>query len=83
MKCPYCGKEMIQGYVWSDPLRTMVWLPEGEEPSFLMDTEKNVAKKNGILWKKNLFGSHSEKRIELHICQNCNVGIAKLDKKEK
>ena len=61
-------------------MRPMVWLPEGEMPSFLMDTKKNVAKKNGIYWKKNLFGSYSEKRIELHVCQECNVGIAKLDK---
>ena len=83
MKCPYCGKEMIQGYIWSDPLKPMVWLPEGKELSFLRDTEKTVEKKNGIYWKRKPFGSHSEKRIELHICQNCNVGIAKLDKKEK
>ena len=61
----------------------MVWLPEGEELSFLRDTEKTVEKKNGIYWKRKPFGNHSEKRIELHICQNCNAGIAKLDKKEK
>lgn len=30
MKCPVCGKEMIEGMVQSD--REIMWIEEGEKP---------------------------------------------------
>lgn len=72
MKCPYCGKEMIIGYIYngSQPLQ---WLPNGVMPSRINWTTS----KNGInLKNKFKFFKESGYKAEAFYCSECHIIIA-------
>lgn len=82
MECPYCGNQMVQGNIWNRREYGLLWLPEGEEPPVVL-TEKSIVKKNGIYLKVNPFGGYDARKVEMYICQKCNVGITRFDQIKK
>lgn len=75
MKCPYCQKDMEQGYIsnWSQPVQ---WIPEGEKPSLLSfaPAEKGVALINQFKPLK----AHGYK-AEASYCSKCKIVIASTE----
>lgn len=72
MKCPICGKEMIEGYLYngSQPLQ---WLPNGVMPARICwsTTDEGITLKN----KFKLFKESGYKAEAFH-CQECHIVIA-------
>ena len=72
MKCPICGKEMSEGYIYngSQPLQ---WLPNGVMPSRInwTTTDKGVTLKN-----KFKFLKESGYKAEAYYCYECHLVIA-------
>ncbi|MBQ7005176.1 MAG: MarR family transcriptional regulator [Clostridia bacterium] len=72
MKCPYCSKEMLSGYLYngSQPLQ---WIPEGEKPLFFNFDVAHYAVelKNKFSFFKGGY------RAETYYCDRCHVVISK------
>lgn len=72
MKCPYCGNEMSEGYIYngSQPLQ---WLPNDVMPSRIKWTTKD----DGVNLK-NTFKLFKESgyKAEAFYCNKCHIVIA-------
>lgn len=72
MKCPYCDKEMLSGYIPNGD-QPVQWLPDGEKPSlFAFKTaEKGVALRNRFaLLQANGYAAAA------FCCEKCKIVIA-------
>ena len=72
MKCPICGKEMSEGYIYngSQPLQ---WLPNSVMPARIKFTKKD----EGItLQNKFKLFRESGYRADAFCCGNCHIVIA-------
>lgn len=69
MKCPYCGRDMILGYIQSS--RALVW--DTEKLSGVILPSSDGA---GRILTKGLF---KKQAIESHLCETCNLLISALD----
>lgn len=72
MECPYCKKEMIEGYIYGESL-ALKWLPADKE--FLGGTFAV----GGIKLKSNTFWGRQN--VKAFNCLDCNKLIINLDKK--
>ena len=72
MNCPYCSKEMVEGYIYngSQPVQ---WLPKGVMPSRInfKTTDKGITLKT-----KFSFFKASGYSAEAFYCDQCNIVIA-------
>ena len=78
MKCPYCGKEMEKGEIRNKGFN--YFLPEGEKPvSFLVDAEKAIEKRNGILLTLYPYGYGGEEYPAAYCCRGCKKIILEYE----
>lgn len=78
MKCPYCGKEMEKGEIRNKGFN--YFLPEGEKPvSFLVDAEKAIEKRNGILLTLYPYGYGGEEYPAAYCCRECKKIILEYE----
>lgn len=75
MKCPYCGKEMSEGYIYNGA-QPVQWLPKGVMPARISftATDKGITLKN-----KFSFFKESGYCAEAHYCYDCQVVVAKAE----
>lgn len=72
IKCPYCGKEMKNGFVEGDGRQSLIWVEEGQKRNFL----QNMSDENCIvLAKSNLF---HKTRVASHYCEQCQKIIVDI-----
>ena len=74
MRCPVCGKEMVQGYLQSG--QRMAWVKAPHKVSLL-------PQKDEVLLGNNMF---RELSFEAYICKTCKkimIDYSKADYKEK
>ena len=79
MKCPYCGKDMEDGYIYNfDRTIGVIWYPKGKLPGHFI-TAKSIKKKGGMA-----LSSYSLRRggskLSSSICKSCNIGIYNIEK---
>ncbi len=73
MKCPYCEKEMQNGYIPTDTTPAQ-WLPEGEKQSlFKLKYSKNCKK---LISENTSFGIHAI----AYYCGNCGIVLLNEDR---
>ena len=72
MKCPYCGAEMAEGYIYNGAQPNQ-WLPKGGMPARIVFTTNS----KGITLK-NTFSLFKESGYcaEAHYCYPCRIVIA-------
>lgn len=72
MRCPYCNKEMLSGYIPNDD-QPVQWLPDGERPSLLAYTtaEKGVT----LMSKYALLIGY---KATAFYCKECKIVIAPI-----
>lgn len=75
MKCPYCGKEMSEGYIYNGA-QPVQWLPKGVMPARINFTTTN---KGITLKNKFSFFKESGYCAEAHYCYDCQVVVAKSE----
>lgn len=68
MKCPYCGREMDDGYIYSGKT-DIVWSPKDEKPNMLI----NHPRESQILLGKMNFIKGI--KIKVKRCSNCKIQI--------
>jgi hypothetical protein len=72
MKCPYCGKEMPEGYIYNGQ-QPIQWLPKGIMPARIKFTKRD----EGVdLKNKFSFFKESGYSAEAFYCYACNIIIA-------
>ena len=72
MKCPHCGKEMSEGYIFNG-LQPVQWLPKGAMPARFVFSKRNV----GVdLKNKFSFFKEGGYSAEAFHCDVCRVVIA-------
>ncbi len=72
MKCPYCQKEMLPGYIpnWSQPVQ---WIPDDKRPSlFSFSVAEHAVPLNNQFKLLKVNGY----RAEAHYCPDCGVILA-------
>ncbi len=74
MECPYCKKEMKQGYLHNGR-QPIHWIPDGGKPAILA---YNTAKGGVSLQHKPTSGIGGY-RAEAYYCADCRVVIAKTE----
>jgi hypothetical protein len=75
MKCPYCGKEMENGYIPASKFALM-WIPEGERvPTTIFNKTKT-----GVNLTKVPFWTMQ--KAESFYCDSCKVVITPVKEKE-
>lgn len=62
MQCPYCGKEMVKGYIYGDRYR-LKWLPEDKK--LLMGIWANGGVSLGTA------GILGRPKVETYMCESC------------
>ncbi len=73
MKCPYCDKEMLQGYIHNGN-QPVQWLPNNSKPSPLRFSTAD----DGVALI-NQFRINGYK-AQAYYCSNCNLVIARTEK---
>ena len=68
MKCPYCDKEMVLGYIQSS--RMLVWDKE-KRSGIILPSSNGV----GIILTKRFSKTHA---IKSYLCKNCNLLLSML-----
>lgn len=72
MKCPYCGNEMSEGYIFNGQ-QPIQWLPKGVMPARIVFTRKE----EGVDLKNEFhFFKESGYRAEAFHCYTCHIAIA-------
>ena len=72
MKCPHCGKEMLEGYLYNGQ-QPIQWLPNGVMPARIKFTKRD----EGVdLKNKFSFFKESGYRAEAFHCYACHIIIA-------
>jgi len=72
MKCPHCGKEMSEGYIYNGQ-QPIQWLPRGVMPARMIFTKRN----EGVdLKNKFSFLKESGYHAEAFHCYACRIVIA-------
>ena len=79
MKCPFCGKKMEKGYMYSGRTGSH-WLPEDEKN--VLGYEWKVQQKNG-LWlippfNKVFFSPFKLPKVAMMVCRDCEKGIVDI-----
>ena len=71
MKCPYCGQEMSEGYIYNGQQPNQ-WLPKGVMPSRIKFTKRDtgIDLKNQFKFKEGGYCS------EAYHCYGCQIIIA-------
>lgn len=73
MKCPYCGKEMDDGYIFNGKT-DIVWTPKDQKPSLFI----NQTREGQILLKKMNYLKGC--KIKVVRCPICKIQI--IDEKD-
>lgn len=75
MVCPYCNKEMLEGYIEADGRCPLIWKQEGEKSNFDDLIEQYVFKENLLAKKTSL----PFKKIHLNAskCDQCHIILIK------
>ena len=80
MKCPYCGKDLKKGNMYS-PKTGVIWLPENEKPKLHWDINP-PGKQNGLwlipMYQKGLF-SLDFCNLPMYVCFDCEKVIADVE----
>ena len=74
MECPYCKKEMSEGYIHNGR-QPIHWIPDGGKPAMLA---YNIAK-GGVSLRHKPTSGIGGYRAETHYCADCRVVIAKTE----
>lgn len=74
MECPYCGKEMTQGYL-NNRQKPIQWIPDGKDPGFL-----NYMKAKDGVTLENEFNVIDGYNAEAHYCSECMLVIAPTER---
>ena len=72
MKCPHCGKEMLEGYLYNGQ-QPIQWLPYGVMPARIKFTKRD---EGGDLKNKFSFFKECGYRAEAFHCNACHIIIA-------
>lgn len=64
MKCPYCGKEMVEGYLFSSKDGALSFAKE------VPGVFKNAKKADGFIEVTKLKASHRSS-VKANVCQSC------------
>ena len=74
MNCPYCGKELITGYIYGGSYgvnHSLRWLPDIKEPTLAtLELESEVLSKDKFL---------SQPKVKSYKCNYCRKMIIDLD----
>ena len=75
MKCPHCGKEMSEGYIYNGQ-QPIQWLPKGVMPARIKFTKRD----EGVdLKNKFSFLKESGYSAEAFHCYECHIVIAQTE----
>ena len=74
MKCPYCGKEISEGYIYNGQQPNQ-WLPKGVMPARIAFTKRD----EGVLKNKFKFFKESGYCSEAFHCYGCHIVIASTE----
>lgn len=72
MKCPYCGTEMLAGYI-PNGNQPVQWIPAGERPSLL---SFSVAEHGVTLMNQYKPFKANGYKAEAYYCSDCKLIIA-------
>lgn len=74
MNCPYCGKELIPGFIYGGSYgvdHSLRWLPENKKPTLAaMELESETLSKNSFL---------SQPSVKAYKCAYCRKMIIDLN----
>lgn len=81
MKCPYCNKEMKEGFLHSTGAMAsewVFWLPKKyyHHHSFVPSTKKKIKKEDGIVIHSG--GGITAKPDIIYVCEDCGKMIAEI-----
>lgn len=74
MKCPYCAKEMLRGYL-NNGRQPIHWIPEGKKPAALAFS---MAKDGVCLC--NTYAMTRGYSAEAYYCDACRLVMAKTER---
>lgn len=75
MNCPYCGKPMEAGFLASNRVSGIPWLPEGTEmPWFSLQGEFSIYKRGGFLLADQA-SARNGLTLTAWLCRDCGKGI--------
>ncbi|WP_312047941.1 PF20097 family protein [Anaerotignum sp.] len=75
MKCPNCGEEMEEGFIYGRRDSGLLWLPSKENLSLTL-TESGIKKRNGLRLGKRPFPEMT--KLDFCVCRKCGVGVSKF-----
>lgn len=71
MKCPYCGEELEQGTLTYENGRELLYLPAGEACRGLLESEKSLSQRGGILLDGPHYGRLGDMEVPAAVCRVC------------
>lgn len=74
MNCPYCGEELISGFIYGGSYgvnHSLKWLPETKKPTLeALELESEIISKNSYF---------SEPKVKCYKCSSCRKIIINLN----
>lgn len=75
--CPYCGKAMSSGHLFSPRSCAVYWLPTGVELESWIVSTKSVQERGGVvLGEASKFGFIAKRRMVSYYCKECKCFIS-------
>lgn len=75
MKCPFCGEEMVHGYLYSGQGSGFPWYPDGEKPARYVP-DIRVKKKGAKVFGNPDFEPGQFDSMSFWLCNACKKGVA-------
>jgi len=70
MKCPYCEKEMISGYIRTEGANGLFFMPENQDYG-IFPTKNGVEKKGGVVLDGPYLTRFHDNCIAAYQCEKC------------
>ncbi len=79
-RCPFCGKEMVLGYIYAPEGHGTYWLPAHRNFEGYIVSERNVKKSGGfVLGSVTKIGFWAKEIPPSYYCQTCKRLITELE----
>ena len=79
-KCPFCGSDMISGYLYAPRSSAVYWLPEGITLLRGIVSSNNVEESGGVvLGSATRIGFFARKRAKSYYCKLCKILITSVE----
>jgi len=80
MKCPHCGKDMVQGYLRGMSEGGIDWVPKYADPGYAFLGRGHTEDGSSVVLDRlRLTGRPAPRGTGTWVCKSCNLFLARLE----